>query len=52
MTEGKIFERQLDKNNIICTVLDDVYGIGQTNEERKEFKQNEKKKGNKKPGKY
>ena len=42
----KILEKRLGNTNNICTVIDAVYATGQTIEERKGLKRNEKRKEN------
>ena len=44
---NKILEKHLGNNNNICAVIDAVYAVGQTIEERKGVKRNEKRKVNK-----
>ena len=44
---NKILEKHLGNNSNICTVIDAVYAMGQTIEERKGLKMNEKRKENK-----
>ena len=44
---NKILEKHLGNTNNICTVIDAVYAMGQTIEERKGVKRNEKRKENK-----
>ena len=44
---NKILERHLGNTNNICTVIDAVYNMGQTIEERKGVKRKEKRKENK-----
>ena len=39
---NKILEKDLGKTNNICTVIDAVYAMGPTKEERKGLKRNEK----------
>ena len=41
---NKILEKHLGNTNNICTVIDAVFAIGQTIEERKGLKRNEKRK--------
>ena len=41
---NKILEKHLDKTNNSCTVIDSVYAMDQTIEERKGLKKNEKRK--------
>ena len=41
---NKILEKHLDNTSNICTVTDVVYAMGQTIEERKGLKRNEKRK--------
>ena len=43
----KILEMHLGNTNNICTVIDAVYAMGQTIEERKGLKRNKKRKGKK-----
>ena len=45
---NKILEKHLGNTNNICTVIDAVYAKGQTIQERKGVKRNEKRKENKK----
>ena len=45
---NEILEKHLGNTNNICTVIDAVYAMGQTIEERKGVKRNEKMKENKK----
>ena len=40
---NEILEKHLDNNNNICTVINAVYAMGQTIEERKGLKRNKKK---------
>ena len=42
---NKILEKHLGNTNNICTVIDAVYAMGQTIEERKGLKTKEKRKG-------
>ena len=44
---NKILEKHLGNTSKICTVIDAVYNMGQTIEERKGVKKNEKRKANK-----
>ena len=44
---NKILEKHLDNTNNICTVVDAVYAMDQTTEERERLKQNEKRKNQK-----
>ena len=44
---NKILEKHLGNTNNICTVIDAVYAMRQTIEERKGVKRNEKRKENK-----
>ena len=44
---NEILEKHLGNINNICTVIDTVYAMGQTTEERKGVKRNEKRKENK-----
>ena len=44
---NKILEKHLGNNNNICAVIDAVYAVSQTIEERKGVKRNEKRKENK-----
>ena len=44
---NEILEKHLGNINNICTVIDAVYAMGQTTEERKGVKRNEKRKENK-----
>ena len=46
-TANKILKKHLGNTNNICTVIDAVYAMGQTIEERKGVKRNEKRKENK-----
>ena len=41
---NKILEKHIGNTNNICTVMDAVYAMGQTIEERKGLKRNEKRK--------
>ena len=43
---NKILEKRLGNTNNICTVIDAVYAMSQTIEERKGLKRNEKRKEN------
>ena len=45
---NKILEKHFGNTNNICTVIDAVYAMGQTIQERKGVKRNEKRKENKK----
>ena len=42
--QKKILEKHLGDTNNICNVIDAVYAMGQTTEERKGLKRNEKRK--------
>ena len=44
---NEMLEKHLGNTNNICTVIDAVYAMGQTTEERKGVKRNEKKKESK-----
>ena len=41
---NKILEKHLGNTNNVCTVIDAVYAMGQTIEERKGLKRNKKRK--------